>query len=74
MASPATSYPPDPADQFETATLRGGPHDGQSCRLPKSQDEVTFFDDAEPHQYVRLGVKPEFHHQGRIDALLGGRR
>lgn len=72
--SSVTHNTPAPADHFETATLRGGPHDGQTFSVPKSQDEVQFFDEAEPHKYLRLGIKPEFHHQGRIDALLGGRR
>lgn len=64
----------NPSIKFELCELRGGPHDGQTFRVPVDQGSVQFFDDAEPHQYLRLSHKPVFHHQGRIDALLGGRR
>lgn len=59
---------------LEDGIFRGCPHDGQTPHAPIDQDDVLFFDDAKPRRYLRLVNTHEFHHQGHIDALIGGRR
>ena len=64
----------NPPPKFQLVTLTGGPHDGQSVNVPADEDVLTFQHHGRPHTYRRLGIKPEFHHVGRIARLLGGGR
>ncbi len=60
-------------DRWQVIALRGGPHDGQTMRLPVDQTEVVLHDGPEPHRYCRVGIKPELHAESRLARLLGGR-
>ncbi len=62
---------------FIEAVIRGGPHDGQSIRVPDDQDQVTFYEAGTPHQYYRLGKSATFYHPSHpmIRGIsTGGRR
>ena len=63
----------DPPVTFIDATLRGGPHDGQLCRVPPDLDALKFHTGPEDHTYHRVGGGPVFVHESRvIDEMLGG--
>lgn len=67
-----------PADtdvsKWIVATLSGGPHAGQTVRVPADEWHLTFQHDGKPYVYRRFNDAPIFHHESAIVKLLGGRK
>lgn len=60
--------------QFITATLQGGPHHGQTVRVPADEWRLSFDHHGQLYTYQRFNDAPIFHHESAIVRLLGGRR
>lgn len=73
--NPPTTIPTLPAEpSFETCELIGGPHDGQTVKIPDSQNQIQLYSDDRPHRYHRLNRSARLHHETRIGLPLGGGR
>lgn len=62
-----------PDSQFITIELRGGPHHGQTMRVPSDEFYLTLRDRGRSVVYSRFNDRPIFHAEDAIVALLGGR-
>lgn len=55
-------------------TLRGGPWDGQTMKLPADQEVATFQKAGVQHDYHRVKPAGDLWHESKLSAMFGGGR